>query len=193
MKRWMLTGEKDMRLEDVALEDLRPGWARLAPKFCGICGSDLHSYQGKHSMGLPPIVLGHEFSAVVESVGSSASASWAGRNVVMEPTAVSSSLLGAGAIGVLTGLVARALGLSPIVSVDIRPECLEQAQQSGIDRVVNARNESVPAIVRSTYPDGRNGLCGDLRPLEHGAGGCPQGHPHCVGGSTRGTSKRRRR
>ncbi|TFG05184.1 MAG: hypothetical protein EU536_02755 [Promethearchaeota archaeon] len=36
-------------------------------KFCGICGSDLEAYQ--YGMVLMPLVLGHEFSGVIDQVG----------------------------------------------------------------------------------------------------------------------------
>jgi L-iditol 2-dehydrogenase len=37
---------------------------------CGICGSDIHGYDGSTGRRLPPIVMGHEAAGVVESVGS---------------------------------------------------------------------------------------------------------------------------
>src|SRR5690606_16404824 len=41
------------------------GEALLAPAWVGICGSDMHAYHGKHPFITPPVVPGHEFSAVV--------------------------------------------------------------------------------------------------------------------------------
>jgi len=38
-------------------------------KNVGICGSDIHVYEGKHPNIIPPIVPGHEFSGIVESIG----------------------------------------------------------------------------------------------------------------------------
>jgi L-iditol 2-dehydrogenase len=69
-----LHGPKDLRVEQVASPGQpRPGEALLRLMATGICGSDLHSYQdariGDTSIR-SPLILGHEFSAVVEQVGS---------------------------------------------------------------------------------------------------------------------------
>ncbi len=36
---------------------------------CGICGSDVHGYTGKTGRRIPPIIMGHEASGMVEAVG----------------------------------------------------------------------------------------------------------------------------
>src|SRR6201997_3656 len=36
---------------------------------CGICGSDVHGYDGASGRRIPPIVMGHEAAGIVESVG----------------------------------------------------------------------------------------------------------------------------
>jgi 2-desacetyl-2-hydroxyethyl bacteriochlorophyllide A dehydrogenase len=41
----------------------------LRPQRIGICGSDIHVYHGKHPSVDYPVVQGHEFSAIVESIG----------------------------------------------------------------------------------------------------------------------------
>ncbi len=38
-------------------------------KACGICGSDVHGYTGKTGRRIPPIIMGHEASGVVEAIG----------------------------------------------------------------------------------------------------------------------------
>jgi L-iditol 2-dehydrogenase/threonine 3-dehydrogenase len=43
----------------------------LRIKKIGICGSDIHVYHGKHPATTYPVVQGHEYSAIVESVGKS--------------------------------------------------------------------------------------------------------------------------
>ena len=32
----------------------------------GICGSDMHAYHGKDDRRIPPLILGHEVSGVIE-------------------------------------------------------------------------------------------------------------------------------
>ena len=46
-----------------------PGEAQIRVKSIGICGSDISAYYGRHPYIHCPIVLGHEFSGVVEMVG----------------------------------------------------------------------------------------------------------------------------
>jgi L-iditol 2-dehydrogenase len=36
---------------------------------CGICGSDVHGYDGSTGRRIPPIVMGHEAAGVVEAIG----------------------------------------------------------------------------------------------------------------------------
>lgn len=72
---------KDVRVDEIEIPKVKPGWVVLKPEYCGICGSDLHEYlDGPHlipSTGNPhvitgesvPIPLGHEFSGVVHEVG----------------------------------------------------------------------------------------------------------------------------
>ena len=37
---------------------------------CGICGSDVHGYDGSTGRRIPPIVMGHEAAGIVAAVGS---------------------------------------------------------------------------------------------------------------------------
>ena len=46
-----------------------PGQVLLRIQRIGVCGSDVHVYHGKHPFTPYPVVQGHEFSAVVKSVG----------------------------------------------------------------------------------------------------------------------------
>jgi (R,R)-butanediol dehydrogenase/meso-butanediol dehydrogenase/diacetyl reductase len=66
-------GHRDIRVEQVGEPgDLGPHEVRVRPRWCGICGSDLHEYtDGPHHIlarDLPQI-LGHEFSAEVVELG----------------------------------------------------------------------------------------------------------------------------
>lgn len=93
-------GQRDIRVEKVPIpaeEDLKPGWVRLAPKFCGICGTDLHEYLGGANLipapGRPhpltgetlPLTIGHEFSGVVVAVGEGVTHVRPGNNVCVQP------------------------------------------------------------------------------------------------------------
>lgn len=39
-------------------------------KYCGICGTDVHIYNGVYSKDKLPLIAGHEFSGIIEKVGS---------------------------------------------------------------------------------------------------------------------------
>lgn len=71
-----LHGPRDLRVEQVPAPGMPGvGEARLRITAVGVCGSDLHNYlDGKIGDAVPdrPLILGHEFAAVVESVGPNA-------------------------------------------------------------------------------------------------------------------------
>jgi L-iditol 2-dehydrogenase len=71
-----LHGPKDLRIEEISHPGPpRPGEALLRVRTTGICGSDLHSYHDARIGDTPiggPLILGHEFSAVVAAAGSEA-------------------------------------------------------------------------------------------------------------------------
>lgn len=56
--------------EEVLDDSLQHAEVRLRPLYLGICGSDLHVVHGRHPVGQPPVVMGHELSARVIEVGS---------------------------------------------------------------------------------------------------------------------------
>ena len=53
---------------------------------CGICGSDVHGYDGSTGRRIPPIVMGHEAAGTVVGVGSSVSAFAPGDRVTFDST-----------------------------------------------------------------------------------------------------------
>lgn len=53
---------------------------------CGICGSDVHGYDGSSGRRIPPIVMGHEAAGWVASVGAGVSGFEAGDRVTFDST-----------------------------------------------------------------------------------------------------------
>jgi L-iditol 2-dehydrogenase len=62
-----------------------PGHALVAIHAAGICGTDVHATQGLFPW-TPPLVLGHEYTGVVEDVGRGTSRRLVGRAVACEPS-----------------------------------------------------------------------------------------------------------
>ena len=90
-------GQKDIRLDRVPIPKIEPGKVKIAPKFCGICGTDLHEYLGGANL-IPtpekphpitgesyPLTLGHEFSGIVEEVGEGVTNVKVGDRVCVQP------------------------------------------------------------------------------------------------------------
>jgi L-iditol 2-dehydrogenase len=60
-----------------------PGEVVLDVVAAGICGTDLHIYDGEYA-ALPPVTMGHEVSGVVAKLGSGVDDAWRGSRVVTE-------------------------------------------------------------------------------------------------------------
>ncbi len=101
MKAVLYYGKEDLRIEDIEEPQVRPGTVKISPSFNGICGSDLHLYQDGPIPPAPtadephpisgetlPVVLGHEFSGVVEEIGEGVDGFSVGDSVVVEPLMV---------------------------------------------------------------------------------------------------------
>lgn len=90
-------GNRDVRIDDIPEPDCRPGCVKIAPEWCGICGSDVHEYlvgpETIPSAGEPhpitgetvPIVLGHEYAGRVVEVGDGVVGIEVGDAVAVEP------------------------------------------------------------------------------------------------------------
>ena len=58
---------------------------KIQVKTTGICGSELHAFQGTHPFRIPPLISGHEFAGQVVEVGKAVTAFKPGDNVTAEP------------------------------------------------------------------------------------------------------------
>src|SRR5436305_2481063 len=70
MKALLLSQYRHLELADV--ETPKPGSGEVLVRIaaCGICGSDVHGYDGSSGRRIPPLVMGHEASGVIVAVGS---------------------------------------------------------------------------------------------------------------------------
>lgn len=86
MKALVLSDYK--RLEYVEVDQPSPGDDELLIRVaaCGICGSDVHGFDGSTGRRLPPIIMGHEAAGTVESIGRSVSRFRRGDRVTFDST-----------------------------------------------------------------------------------------------------------
>ena len=86
---------KDVRIEEVEVPEVQPHQVKVAVKFTGICGTDLHEYldgpifipteEHVYSGQKAPVTLGHEFSGEIVEVGSDVTRVKVGDRVTIEP------------------------------------------------------------------------------------------------------------
>jgi L-iditol 2-dehydrogenase len=75
-------------LRDVPVPQIGPEDVLLRVAAVGVCGSDVHQYYNTHSWAVNvPVILGHEFSGVVERVGERVTGFAEGDRVVSETAA----------------------------------------------------------------------------------------------------------
>lgn len=67
------------------MPERQAGWPLLKVLRTGICGSELHSYHGVHPARVPPCVMGHEVSALIEETSEDEGAAPAGTRVAVMP------------------------------------------------------------------------------------------------------------
>jgi 2-desacetyl-2-hydroxyethyl bacteriochlorophyllide A dehydrogenase len=64
---------------------LGPHEVRVRPAYAGICGSDLHVLEGRHPLVTPPVIPGHEVTAIIDAVGSAVTTLRPGDWVLLDP------------------------------------------------------------------------------------------------------------
>src|SRR5215831_10467829 len=69
MKALLLSEYKKLQIAEVPVPVSSPGEILVRVAACGICGSDVHGYDGSSGRRIPPIVMGHEAAGIVASVG----------------------------------------------------------------------------------------------------------------------------
>lgn len=91
MRAAVLYGPRDLRVEERRRPAIGADDVLVRVAYCGICGSDLHTYEGMqtsaHRRPPGPRILGHELSGVVEEAGAAATAWRSGERVTCIPWA----------------------------------------------------------------------------------------------------------
>jgi L-iditol 2-dehydrogenase len=69
MKALLLSGYRKLELVDMDRPAIGPSDVLVRVAACGICGSDVHGYDGSTGRRIPPIIMGHEAAGIVAEVG----------------------------------------------------------------------------------------------------------------------------
>ncbi len=86
MKALVLSAYKQLELVDMPRPQPAADELLIRIKACGICGSDVHGYDGSTGRRLPPIVMGHEAAGIVVGVGNAVDNFRAGDRVTFDST-----------------------------------------------------------------------------------------------------------
>lgn len=216
MKTLVYAAPEKVEIREMAVPEPQEGQVRIKVKYCGICGSDIGIFTGKHPRAQAPLVLGHEFIGTIDAINGGSGKFKVGDRVsaypliscghcfacetgiphvcqtlkligidvdggiaeyvtcdesvlfkidesvsdkaasVIEPLAViirtvhqadfkaldSAVVVGAGPIGILTGIVLKHLGASKIIISDIDELRLDMCKEFGFE-TVNVKNDNL--------------------------------------------------
>ncbi len=87
MKAAVFYGKHDLKIEELGTPKANKGEVVLNVKACGICGTDVHIFEGDEGAAATPAgtVLGHEFAGVVTDVGDGVTSLKVGDKVCVDP------------------------------------------------------------------------------------------------------------
>lgn len=86
MRASVFTGVRQMEIRELPVPEPGPGEVLLRVEACGVCGTDNHIFEGELTEDIqPPVVLGHEMAARVESLGEGVSGLEPGQSVAVDP------------------------------------------------------------------------------------------------------------
>ncbi|HBP37879.1 MAG TPA: galactitol-1-phosphate 5-dehydrogenase, partial [Clostridiales bacterium] len=86
MKALVLTEYNCLSIQEMPVPDIGREEVLVRVKACAICGSDVHGMDGSTGRRIPPVVMGHEASGVIEAVGCAVSQYRAGDRVTFDST-----------------------------------------------------------------------------------------------------------
>jgi len=216
MKTLVYAAPEKVEIREIAIPEPKEGQVRIKVKYCGICGSDIGIFSGKHPRAKAPLVFGHEFIGTIDGINGGSGKFKIGDRVsaypliscghcfacetgiphvcqtlkligidvdggiaeyvtcdesvlfkidegvsdkaasIIEPLAVilrtmhqanmkaldSAVIVGAGPIGILTGIVLKHLGASKIIISDIDELRLEMCKEFGFE-TVNVKTDNL--------------------------------------------------
>ena len=68
MKTLVYAAPEKVEVREMPVPEPKEGQVRIRVSYCGICGSDIGIFAGKHPRAKAPLVLGHEFIGTIDAI-----------------------------------------------------------------------------------------------------------------------------
>src|SRR5215467_5780626 len=86
MKALLLSSYRHLEVADLPTPEVGADEVLVRVAACGICGSDVHGYDGASGVRIPLLVMGHEAAGVVEALGPAVKSFARGERVTFDST-----------------------------------------------------------------------------------------------------------
>ena len=86
MKSLLLTQYNHLEITDTPTPSPSPDEVLIQVAACGICGSDVHGFDGSTGRRIPPLVMGHEAAGLIASLGANVKNFNVGERVTFDST-----------------------------------------------------------------------------------------------------------
>ncbi len=86
MKALLLSQYRHLEMTDAPVPSPGPDEVLMRVAACGICGSDVHGYDGSSGRRIPPIVMGHEAAGTIEAAGERVTGLKVGDRITVDST-----------------------------------------------------------------------------------------------------------
>lgn len=86
MKAMLLTEYKNLEITEMPDPEIGDNDVLVEVRACGICGSDIHGYDGSSGRRIPPLIMGHEAAGVIVQKGAHVSEFDLGDRVTFDST-----------------------------------------------------------------------------------------------------------
>ena len=86
MKSLLLTQYNHLEITDTPTPSPSPDEVLIQVAACGICGSDVHGFDGSTGRRIPPLVMGHEAAGLIASLGANVKNFKVGERVTFDST-----------------------------------------------------------------------------------------------------------
>lgn len=86
MKAMLLSDYQQLEITDMPEPDVGSHDILISVQACGICGSDVHGYDGSSGRRIPPLIMGHEAAGLITQVGQAVTRFQVGDRVTFDST-----------------------------------------------------------------------------------------------------------